>query len=1351
MRQQRNNAVWGKRLLSAILSVAMIVTLTPLTGMLPDSEAYGATGAYAATATQEQLRQTADTFTSTDGGGMLKIIDGKLWVWGSNSGYGLGLAKDANGNDTSHATVVEKPVLHDFAFDGNIKKVIASYASSVYVYTDTNKVYGWGSSMNQYVTSAYSKDSSKTPVLYDMSEVKGNIIEMESSTLAVSIKTDFNGGTWYIAGCLTANYSVWNMVDRTELTPIKFREPSAEFLQKLGNDSSGQPRTIAKILPTYGGGSCFVITNDNRLFSLGNNNHNQNFLPDKLNEEGIATAYGASTEPVDVFADPQNAEIAPYLEGVDLTKNLATNGVNSTIIDKDGSVWAVGTNNDNSVGPSSWATPLANGGRLSVSRPHKVIDAKTLGKTVIKSFITNSVITYLCDDNTLYAVGRNSNGFISATAGATVDTPMQIFQSISQKETITGVYPSEKGTMVMTRNGNMYYSGDNSGGTAGTGDTESGTPGSVDEVVQPTLPPTAPLTDNKISFEIEMKDGTKYRANPENEDEILKTDTNGHEAPLVGDFKIMAGQPFKFNIYFEDFGKLHSFVIPLRFDPSVVKVVNGNGEAYPDKTVTPGKIGDAVGIVQCFNDQTWTGGILAGAEGKDGTYPKIDNRGGWVSVLGYTSNYNAKITGKQKMVSISFMATGTTTSFKSFDFATASNGPVVEGETYDRGGVPEFDYGAGWFVNNSATVDLVTAFEFQPEPFPAFKTEVIPLKNFSLIMKRNTANGEGEDVKTVDDGKGIDYKNSDATYTITVDPNPANASFPQVDWTLDLVSPDDGATVYQDYVSVVEQRDTSITFKVPDNFTKLDTIGKVKFTATSRTYGTTQTMNVYVKSFDPPSSVKIKEKYVSGTAIEDMTYHYHPTSGDAAGENKTFTAELTFDSEGAKENKEVNWKLMKKDGTELDLNSPDCPILIDAIDAEAGTIAITPQKTTFGDDYVILRVESLYDTGKYDELKLKVQFYPAAIKFKQEIIRMPINTVKNLADYLDIAPQDVYQSNLKWTFETQGAYDDGPYIAFNTDGQVTALDKATPSDPTEIYEVVKVTDQLTGLSAQVKISVLELDSPVNPDDVTVKNLLGSDGDWVEIAQGLLPGDVLHFYKSYEDADPYITTTPLLDYQAAANAKFSVPGLLDSAGGEISIQVEREKGDPAVMTPLDRVPVSYSAEPSKVYGYVRLAGKDIGSARNTGIRVDLMGTSHEETVYTGENGYFEFTEYIPPGNYWLTLSQDKYLKRVIKPNEATGYQGIVIPAKDEFYISTYDDPIYLYPGDLNADGAVNNKDITTYVKTWVGQYSTAIPDFDKYDFYDSGYDAVINPYDLNMLLMRNGWVRDSYPKWSTPAQ
>lgn len=209
------------------------------------------------------------------------------------------------------------------------------------------------------------------------------------------------------------------------------------------------------------------------------------------------------------------------------------------------------------------------------------------------------------------------------------------------------------------------------------------------------------------------------------------------------------------------------------------------------------------------------------------------------------------------------------------------------------------------------------------------------------------------------------------------------------------------------------------------------------------------------------------------------------------------------------------------------------------------------------------------------------------------------------------------------------------------------------------------------------------------------------------------------------------------------------GIMKGEGGFLAVVLTRTESEGAEPITYDPVPVSYSAEPSLVDGYVHLFGKNTGSIADKDIRVDLEGLNFKETVYTNSAGYFKFTKYIAPGTYNMVISKKNYLTRRMEPN-SDGVGGVQIEVNDEgeFHISTNRQPILLFPGELTNDNAITVQDINYYVQNWVGQYDGNIADFDIYDFYE---DNLISAKDLELLLMRKDWISGSYPVWNVPSQ
>ncbi len=1380
-KKRRTGGRAGRRILTCLLAAAMLVSGIPLAqGTTPEAHAAG----NAAPATMEQIESTRNTNSGFYA--MTKVVDGKLYIWGNNNSYALGLAsyKDKDTQEVIEVkpgTVIPYPVMMpEGTFDGDvIQVIIGCWTCAHAVLTDKGSLYIWGDGYN-YLDTLF-PNGRQVPNKVDISATNGAKLTYISTGGGRVLFAKDENGKWYVLGgtsTTSGSPSTTNLAaagyDGSKLWPI-----SDEYLSGIGD------RTI-KDIKSISGGVTAILCTDGRLFTTNNGwwagGWGQNMggsasfgKPYDLTA-GIKAQYTTKAA-VEVNADLKR-KYEKLAEKEVLFTQIAAEDTSFIGLDVDGNVWGWGCDHAEKFGPWVDENPNCNhgGSHQGVATPVKFYDASIYGKKAVYGYVTNYNTYVLCEDNSIYASGTNTNGMISPTlsSGAHITSPKQILEEVSQSDTVVGLAPTSNSVTVFTLKGDAFFTGSNSGGAAGNGTTQDFNPGEVAEVI-PDMPPSKPYTKNRMYFEIEVNrligNQTKkicYVANPTEGHPYQVTKTVEGSAPvelpdgMTGEDAIPAGQNFNLNVYFEDFGKIHTFLVPVRFNPTYVKAVNAAGEQYPNSTVTAG-IGISSGIRQTFTSENWANGSLGA--GVEGTYPKINNKDGWLSVLGYSNAYKAQIEGTQKMFSASFTAVAATPKnlLTLFEVATQQNKLPAGAPGFDVASKQEFDYGAYWSINNPNTEDEVSSYAFETGAFPYFTTTVKSLQGITLDIVR----GEGDPVDSAADvpganqgDKAINNKNKDVIYTVKVKTNPEDASFPQVNWTITLMKPDNGTAELGDYISIVEQKDTYIKFKLPDSFSQTD-LGQIRFDASAKINSAlTATMDVYVKSFDPPEFIHITEKMYSGNtadavpSVEEKIYQNKLEPEDmpeGQKENRVYTVTFPTVAEGVYQNKQVTWSLLDSSGNPLDTSKDSCPLRImastPATDSTDATVTIQPLKTTYGEDYVILKVESLYDPDVSDSIRIKVQFKASELKFKQNIVRLPFNTAKNLEDLLEIAPQDVYSTDLEWTFTPMSTTT--AYINFNGTGNISSNETATPLAPEKLYETIKVKDKISGKTASIDVSVIDLDSPLNIDDIIVKNLLGTKDDTVEIKANLQVGDVIRFYTKYESAEAYITTGELESAQTPY-FQFSVPGLLDSAGGEVAVSVERQWGDGGRME-TSRIPVTYLAEPSKVYGYAALSGKSQSSAANQGIRVDIDGIGGSQTVYTDENGRFEFTEYIRPGNYTLTISQTRYLTRVIEPNSKTGYQGLVIPAAEEFLIATQSAPIKLYPGDINMDNIIDYRDLDIYVKNWVGQINPDLPGFNLMDFSDLEPYAAIGTDDLNLMLIHYGWPYSKYANWVTPAQ
>ena len=1363
---------FGSRMLSIFLAGAMIFTnfgfMTP--------EALAEVVEYATPATQAELNDVARWFTADNGayakGSYAKVINGTVYVWGANTGGILGITEyvDANGETVPVASGTNVPVptaIPKTAFNNeNVVKIQMSYNTTVAL-TDKNNVYAWGTRPSAGFTPCM------TPSLIDTTAIhsKGRTIESINAAGQIFYMIDDQGGV-YVCG----NGAGIMLGTEKSKTATNVAEPILPALQT----AVGKAVMVAGMHFE----TSYILNDKGHLFAFGRS---------KCNEIPVETTADEATDLNTVVEEWASLKFT-YLFAEDQA---------ALVVDQNGDVWAWGRNNSDRFGS------LANGYER-IDANNKVFDHNVFQKKATRAWLSFNRLVVLCDDNTVYAQGDNSNGVIVPGGGASVPAMTQILFDVSQSSTIVGVFPANNSQMAITKSGDMIFAGSNENGGAGDGTTISKPAGTTTTVTSSTMPPSAPLTKNAVSYELEIIEDGKtvyYRPVASGNGTKYTKIVGNSSATTVENITVDAGTTFKLNVFFEDFGKINTFVMPIRFNPKHLEVVNGNGKAYSrnSEVVTPGAIGASVGIEQKFTVKDWNGGSLAVGTTTN-TYPKISNSDGWVSVAGYSADPKPVIDGKVKMFSISFRARETVKDNGiAFDFATSENVPSGTGITILGSG---YDVTANGLPNGKAYWSLYNAsneggesgyYEFNSEPFPLFSSKLVMLNSLGMSLTYGAANNpielnEAEDA-AFNPSWTINWSNTSVTYKLTADPyhmdgskKVPGASFPQVNWSFDseyVPDPTNRDRTWADYITIIDTQDTYVTFKVNPDFKPItnEASGWIKVTATSQQYPSiSTTYHLCLKNFAAPATLELAQKDSDGNLVQlgdgqEMIYHYRSDEN----EDRVFWVDFG----GAPENKEVVWSLLDKNGDPIDISDPDAKVTFRRNDD--GSVTIDPHYTTAGDDYLILHVESLYDSNKFDEVKIKIHLYATNLGFKPDVVRMAVmkdgvpSTI-DLSPYLQVQPIDVYDTNYTWAIvgtpsrEPSNAKDDeGNYVDGFTPGMTvnygtlgsgstaatfTAFEWATPAadsdnDLEEEFVTVRVTETLSGKTADIKIAIMDLNSPIGIDQFVATNNLGFVNDTVMVKGGLQLGDIITFYETYEKAlngMPYGGSATIVEgmYPYFTFVVGNRDGsLMSGAGGFLAVQITRTDSATGMTTTYDPVPVSYSAEPSLVDGYAHLFGKNTGSVADKDIRIDLEGLNFKETVYTDSSGYFKFTKYIAPGIYNMVVSKQNYLTRRMEPN-SSGVGGLTIQVNDdgEFHISTYNQPIILFPGELTNDNAINVQDINYYVSRWVGQYDGNITDFDAYDFFE---DNVISLKDLELLLMRKDWVSGSYPIWSVPEQ
>lgn len=1372
------------RLLALLLTVVMMFGLVVVGAPKAEAAEYDTT-VYAPPATAEEIAAVPHWFSGNDGAGasgsFMKVIDGELYAWGANTNGVLGPVA-ANG-----ALVLEPTKIPRSYFgDEDIVLVKMSYGGSAAV-TESGQIYVWGYSLPSYFGG---KSADSTPLAIDMGDLQAELDNGATVTYmnhtAFTLFIQDSKGNWYTAG--DGRNGVAFQLKTGNLNKVT-KVPTAlytDYIQKDGNTS----RTIVAMT---GGiyNKSFLLTNDGQVWSVGN-------------DGGAASPHQLGLGVTGTTVTPKCLNVpGEPLNGIKIVA-MASEDQGWVGVDSNGDVWAFGNSNSLRFGVPEGFDPtgkdLSNWNNCRPQRkPTKIYDHLAFNGGIKKKAVSVAIsfqhVYVLAEDNTVYATGYNINSMITTnTANQYIPEMTQTLKSVSESDTIVGFVINNNCAMAVTKAGDMLFVGSNASGGAGTGTTETKPAGEVSKVEPSTLPPSQPMTANEVIFEIQTQDGTTYRADPSDPTKkLIKTEKGKAPTTInVSDLEISAGKRVTLNVYFNDFGKLGSFYLPIRFDPQLLQVVNDAGKAYTNGAGSSATVSSlsGSGIAQCFTGQTWSGGSLI-VGSKDSTYPKICNTDGWISIAGYSSDPYASINGEVKMFSVNFMVMQTSKAPIAFTFADSTNVPTAgaDGKPFASPGYDEAcdvlkgnNYGPYWMIRNPKAENLIGAYPFNLKSSAYFNTKYTPVSD---IKKLYVTYGSGTGMTQVDpdaaDGKvHINWNNSETVYTVWADTDPEDASFPAVTWTYELKTDNrtDGRTA-ADFISIVSTGDTYIQFKMVDNASFVegtDEPADLIFNATSVDNSSrSKSLTVLATSFQAPDSIKIKEKETAGT--DTFIYNYR---GDDTNENHVNTAPTKFNvdfglGDGVlPANPQVQWKLLDQDRNEINLDDPAVKIALSGVVSGGGDdkteyyANVSPCYTTPDNTYVILRVESVIDPSVGDEVILKAQMYVSKLEFSQETVRIAVNSERDLNQLLDIAPMDVYATDLRWSIVTEpdaeslpsnwdsdvdGDYDPAspPLYATLRNTTISSYEWGTPRNGyngmhEDEYVVVQVQDAYSNESAFIKVQILDLNCPIAISEFEVKNELGYSNDVLIVKSGLEEGDIVRIYKTYDAATPAITTTELTKAQVPNGygifslALTDTSGVLDGNSGEIAVQIVRKIAGGGTQE-YDRVPVAYNAEPSKVQGYVRLLGRETYSEFNEGIHVYLSGTKYQGAVDTTAGGYFVFNEYVAPGSYNMTISKTNYLTRII---------SVEITAADEFNISLQDSPIYLYPGEMTGDNMINTQDINYYVSNWLGIYESTVPNFDAYNF-DEMYGNSINGMDLEMILMRKDWVRASYPQWTVPNQ
>ncbi|MCX7746269.1 MAG: polysaccharide deacetylase family protein [Clostridia bacterium] len=162
----------------------------------------------------------------------------------------------------------------------------------------------------------------------------------------------------------------------------------------------------------------------------------------------------------------------------------------------------------------------------------------------------------------------------------------------------------------------------------------------------------------------------------------------------------------------------------------------------------------------------------------------------------------------------------------------------------------------------------------------------------------------------------------------------------------------------------------------------------------------------------------------------------------------------------------------------------------------------------------------------------------------------------------------------------------------------------------------------------------------------------------------------------------------------------------------------------------RKPAALTASPTptpsyQLLGYVKADVETSNSGVNAGFRVEIIGPAGvpgaNQTAYTGNNGFFYFTNVPASPTYTVKISKPGYLARYINN----------FSIHSPLNLGTQDKPVMMWAGDLPVqDDAINMQDIMEIVEV----FNTVVQGNGAYNYVqDLNMDGAVNMSDIMVLL------------------
>ena len=509
----------------------------------------------------------------------------------------------------------------------------------------------------------------------------------------------------------------------------------------------------------------------------------------------------------------------------------------------------------------------------------------------------------------------------------------------------------------------------------------------------------------------------------------------------------------------------------------------------------------------------------------------------------------------------------------------------------------------------------------------------------------------------------------------------------------------------------------------------------------------------------------------------------------------TFTFTASFEAEDMDDfGKDVKWQLLnvtewEEDGVTpkttvplgTDANAPAVIVPDSSGTKDNPTCKVQAQQSTDDDDDIILKISSAIDPAIYDYVPIQVRLAPYDIVLPVESIVLVYGTgmkkTYSLPDNVRVVPGSAVDYTMDYV-KTVQVHDERTEAELDGDSKRTSpnvmvtdkgiiepirSDKEFSANSYDIV-TVQIPQTLAGkdctLTKTLKVYTVDAVPPENMY-VEVRNNAGIYNDYIKFSIGtdksqLEVGDTLYLYRDFADTEAVAKYESLTDVQIKMllDPGYNVPTrtvgsetyALNPAGGTVGYQLIKKDG-----TSYKKTPVMYNPKALKLSGFIKLDGKALTKSSHDGITItlsDVVGSDGRAVSTTTRadgvlHGYFEFEEYISAKPHTMTISKTNYLSRQVT---------FTMPMAEDFEISTAENPILLFPGDLDGKRGIQYDDLNEYRTNWVGRYrsrgenATMLENFNFFDA-NSDTDTVINLYDLLVINMRMGMMTENYSPWT----